>query len=140
MLKLVRNERQPAGAINTLEVLVALPILVLVAVAILEFSLLWSANLRVKEASRAAARVVSLPAANFAELQQAATRAAVQALADARLANNLQLHVEPGAHTGDLVMAEVVVPMTAASPDLLDFFGFSLRDRVLVGQTVMRKE
>ncbi len=140
MLKLVRNERQPAGAINTLEVLVALPILVLVAVAILEFSLLWSANLRVKEASRAAARVVSLPAANFAELQQAATRAAVQALADARLANHLQLHVEPGAHTGDLVMAEVVVPMTAASPDLLDFFGFSLRDRVLVGQTVMRKE
>lgn len=129
-----------AGMVHAVELLVALPVLMVVAVAILEFSLLWSANMRVKEASRAAARIASLPAANTAELEQAATRAAVLALADARLAKELRLHIEPGAHTGDAVLAEVVIPMQAAAPDLLDFFGFSLRDRLLVAQTVMRKE
>lgn len=129
-----------SGSIQAIELTIALPLLMLVAVAIVEFSLLWSANLRVKEASRAAARVASLPADNLAELRAAASQAATLALNDRRLVEQFDLRLTPGAYTGDPVVVEITVPMKAASPDLLDVVGFSLRERVLRGQTVMRKE
>lgn len=135
----LRN-RSRAGAIYAFELLLVLPLLLMVAAAILEFSFLWSANWRVKEASRAAARIASLPASSVDELRQAATVAATQALDHRPLVENLQMQIEPGLYTGDAVFVEVVVPMSAAAPDLLNFFGFSLRDRVLRGRTVMRKE
>ena len=40
----------------------------------------------------------------------------------------------------DPVTVEVRVPMDAAAPDLLRFFGFSLRNRMLLAKTTMRKE
>ena len=56
------------------------------------------------------------------------------------LIQNCLVEVQGGRNSGDEVSVVVRVPMSAAAPDLLGFFGFRLQDRMLVAQTVMRKE
>jgi len=42
--------------------------------------------------------------------------------------------------SGEPIAVQVRLPASAAVPDLLIFAGLSIRNQVLVGQTVMRKE
>ena len=137
-----RRTRRAArtGALLSTELLLVLPILVGVFFAIVEFSLLLSANQQVKLASRVACRVGTLPAANPSELQRAVCHAAETALAKPNLIGTYELTFQPGRYTGDRVVVEIRVPMKAASPDLLAAMGLRLGGRKLVARTVMRKE
>ncbi|MCA9246575.1 MAG: hypothetical protein KDA42_05650 [Planctomycetales bacterium] len=137
-----RSCRRPGriGALLSFELLLVLPICTAFLFAIAEFALLWSANNEIKTASQQGCRVGTLPA-NDPDEQLAAVQAAVNAaLTQQQLIEQHALKFVPGAHTGDLVACQITVPMTAASPDLLQVIGFSLSGRDLVARTVMRAE
>jgi hypothetical protein len=120
--------------------LFVVPILTLLVLAIVEFSLLLSASQHVKAASHQACRVGTLPVSDPQVLEKAVREAAVNALIKPRLIQAHELLFRPGLGTGDPVVVEVRVPMKSASPDLLGLVGFCLQGRKLVGRTVMRKE
>ena len=88
---------------------------------------------RVQAASSAACRVGTLPAGDVAAQQAAMQNAAAKALATTSLVQAFQLQSQLGSSTGDPVVVEVRVPMTAAAPDLLRVLGFSLQGRQLSG-------
>jgi hypothetical protein len=110
------------------------------AFALVEFSLLWSANAQVAAASQVACRVGTLPTSDPVARERAVREAALGALQTRNLAQASHLVFDPGVHTGDPVLVEIRVPMQAAAPDLLAIFGFELQGRQLVGRTVMRHE
>ena len=124
------------GAVLSMELLLVLPIVAGLLLALVEFSMLWSANQRVKLAANAGARVASFSGSNLPAVEQAAALA----LNKRSLLQTMQVAVQGGQHTGDLVCVRVAVPMRAAAPDLLSLFGFSLANRQLSAETIMRKE
>jgi hypothetical protein len=73
-------------------------------------------------------------------LDKCVRETANNSLIDKRLCANHRLTHRPGGHTGDPVTVEIRVPMTAASPDMLAMFGFSLQKRYLISRVVMCKE
>ncbi len=139
-LSRLQGRRARSGALQSIELLLILPIVTLIFFGLIEFSLLWSANMSVKLASQIACRAGTLPAHDPAALRRAVQAAAARALHKPRLVRAHRLSLQPGLHTGDVVVVEIRVPMRAVAPDLLRVFGLGLRDRELVGYTVMRKE
>jgi hypothetical protein len=119
-----------------MELLIVMPLLLTLFLAAIEFGLIWSANQRVKVASVQGCRVATLPGACADDVKAAVK----SALGQAGLAATSRVTIEGGVCSGDLVAVDVVVPMNAASPDMLRIFGFSLRTRQLTGRTVMRME
>jgi hypothetical protein len=132
--------RPRKGAIQTVELLLVLPILLGLLFAIIEFGLLLSANQRLKMASQLACRVGTLPADDPVEREQAIRRAAKGALGKPHLIRAHRLEFDAGRYTGDPVVVEIRLPMKAAAPDLLAVLGLGLKDRELLARTVMRKE
>ena len=128
------------GAILSYELILVLPIAVALVLALLEFGLLWSAAHKVQLATQHACRVGTRPCASLTDLHKAVQAAADEALIDQRLIAACELRFQPGAQTGDPVVVEVKVPMSAASPDLLSIVGYSLRGRTLTSRVVMSKE
>jgi hypothetical protein len=118
------------------ELVILLPLLFAIVMAVVEFSLLELGRQRVMAAARAGARVAAMPGATFRDIDQAVAFA----MGSAPLAEARRVQVSQGQSAGDPVIVSVVVPMKAASPDLLGIIGFGLGRRVLVGTSVMRKE
>lgn len=109
-----------------MELVLTLPVLAVVLFAVFEFSLLFSARSAMVEAGRAGARKASLAGAT-----NAAVRAEVRAVLPPRLRRSADIRVQTGRFSGDLVAVQVVVPMSAASPDLLWPIGYRLKGRML---------
>ena len=138
--RIAASRQRRAGALLSFELLFVLPICTALVFAVAEFALLWSANNQLKTASQQGCRVGTLPA-NDPDAQLAAVQATVvETLGQQQLIDQHTLEFAPGMHTGDLVACQITVPMTAASPDLLQVIGFSLDGRNLVARTVMRAE
>lgn len=124
------------GAIMSMELVLVLPILIGLLLAIVEFSMIWSASQLVKQAASAGCRT-----ATFQGSDMPAIRHAVEvALQKNALIQNYRLSVQGGPYSGDEVTVTIEVPMQAASPDLLGILGFRLAGRKLGSQTVMRRE
>ncbi|MFQ3651553.1 MAG: TadE/TadG family type IV pilus assembly protein [Gemmataceae bacterium] len=123
-----------------IELLVVLPILLTVLLGTVEFSLLLTAQQQVSLASREATRVAAT-GGSVAEIEQAVR----QTLGESRFAQATvramltDSNGEPLA-SGEPIAVQVQLPATAAVPDLLVFAGISIRNQVVMGQTVMRKE
>jgi Flp pilus assembly protein TadG len=135
-----RGRRDRAGAIFSLELLLVLPILMIVCLAVVEFSFLLMGMQHVQAASTAACRVATLPSNDSVLLEQAMNKAAEGALGAERMVDNYEMQSEIGPYAGDPVVVEISVPMTAASPNLLKMIGFDLDGRQLVAQTQMCKQ
>jgi hypothetical protein len=138
--RLSRAKRQRLGAILSFELVLVLPIAIALVVALVEFGLLWNGAHKVHLATEVACRVGTRPCEDLLVLDNAVRQAAETALVDKRLAANHRLTFVAGAHTGDPVSVEIRVPMTAASPDMLAVFGFSLQKRYFDTRVVMSKE
>lgn len=134
------RDRHRKGAVLTAELLLVLPILFALFMAMCEFSMLWSANHQLKAASYAACREACLPAISIDRRIAAAQEAAERVLHDQRYIDAYRLKIEPGEHTGDMVVVELKLPMTAATPDLLGAIGISIKDKQLIARTCMRCE
>ena len=119
----------------SLEMAFCLPILCVVLLAMLQFSLLFVARGQIIDASRVGARTATLPGANQDDVQ----RDVLQALGG-RLGQYAQVQTELGVQTGDLCRVTVKVPMVAVSPDLLWPVGFSIQNQYLYGDSAMSKE
>lgn len=132
----IRSAHNRTGALLSAEALVVLPLLFAFFLAICEFGLIWAGNSRVKLASLQGCRVATLPGSDREAVEVAVERA----LAKPGLIEEYELRIEWGPHSGDPVMVEVELPMSAAAPDMLSAFGFDLEDRELVARTIMRRE
>ncbi len=128
------------GVLVSAELTLALPIVVILLCAVVEMSMLWSANHLIKAASQAGCRVASLPSTNPADSETSAYQTVANVLGKQRLVEAHFVALELGEFTGDPVICEVRMPMGAAAPNMLAMFGFSLEGRELVARTVMRKE
>jgi hypothetical protein len=119
---------------------IVLPLLLGIVLAVVEFGLLFTAFERVQLACATACRVGTHPCDSLNRLDREVRRAAHVALFSDQLAAASRITFIPGGFTGDPVIVELQVPMTAASPDLLRMLGFSLHNRFLISRVVMRKE
>jgi Flp pilus assembly protein TadG len=123
-----------------LESLFVLPILVLVALAVVEFSLLISARQQLLAASREGARAAAT-GGSPREIELAVrSRLGHGTLSQAKIRTILVDKDGRPLASGEPVVVQVEVPATAASPDLLRVIGFSLRQQTVAAYTAMRKE
>lgn len=129
-----RRGRIRRGVLS-MELVLTLPILFVLLMALFEFTMLFYSRSLIVEASRVGARKASLPGAT-AESVEVDVR---QVLAP-RLQEGLQVRVEVGVHSGDVVVVAVETPMSSASPDLLWPIGVSLTGRNLYSETRMIRE
>jgi len=112
-----------------------LPILGIVLLGLLEFSLLFFSRGVVVHASRIGAR-----AASFSGADESGVKSQVRKVLSPRLRRWAQINVQLGDRTGDLVAVAVKVPMTASSPNLLWPIGYDLKSKNLYSETRMVKE
>ena len=119
----------------SLELAFTLPILLLVLMALFEFSMLFFARGDVVEASRIGARTASLPGSTWEDVEESV----YQALRP-RLRQRVSINAQLGERTGDLVNVAVWVPMQDAAPDLLWPIGYGLVGRNLASETRMVRE
>lgn len=119
----------------SMELAMALPILMIVLTGVFEFSMLFAARGTVVEASRAGARKASMQGATREDVE-----AEVRKVLSPRLREQFTADVEMGKEPGDVVAVAVRVPMKNASPDMLWPIGFTLTERELHADTRMIKE
>lgn len=129
--KLKRHRR----GVLSLELVFTLPILGVLLLGLLEFSLLFFARADVVEACRAGARKATLHGVTAHDVEQE-----VQSALSPRLQSGLEVYAELPQATGELVTVAVRVPMNSAAPDLLWPIGFSVAGQYLACETRMAKE
>ncbi len=130
-----RPTRVVRRGLATAELALALPVLLVVLMAIFEFSLLFLARGEVVEASREGARVASLPGATWDSVD-----GAVRQSLTPRLRESVEIDISGGERAGEVTSVTVLVPMHLASPDLLWPIGYSLKGRMLIAESRMMRE
>jgi hypothetical protein len=131
----IKKPAKRRKGIFSAELIFTLPILGLVLFGLFEFSLLFLARGELADATRAAARKASLPgvSAEQAELE-------IRKILPVRLQDSLDVRVDLGYRSGDVVTVSVAIPMHNAAPDFLWPIGYSLKNRKLYHTTRMIKE
>lgn len=119
----------------TMELILVLPILGVLLLGLFEYSLLFFARAEVVDASRAGARIASLPGASLEDVETQVLNSL-----SPRLRQTAEVGIEAGSYTGDPVTVGVKVPMSSAAPDMLWPIGFGLSGKNLVSETRMVKE
>jgi hypothetical protein len=119
----------------SMELVLTLPILFLLMLAVFQFMLLFYSRSLIVEASRVGARKATLPGVTQEDVEDEIRRVLAPSLQ-----TGMQVDVDFGEWTGDVVTVSVAVPMTAASPDLLWPIGFSLNGQNLYSETRMVRE
>lgn len=127
-------QRRRRGVLS-MELVLTLPILFMLMLGLFEFMMLFYSRSLLVEASRAGARKASLPNATEADIEAEVCRVLVP-----RLQQGMQVNVNFGEWSGDVVTVAVTVPMSAASPDLLWPIGFGLNGQNLFSETRMVRE
>jgi Flp pilus assembly protein TadG len=122
------------------ELLFALPVLLGVLLAVVEFSLVLTAQQQLLAASREGARVASQGGAQTDVVQAAQLVLGSGTLSSASVDAVLTDAMGQPLASGQPVSVLVSIPATKAVPDLLAFIGFSIAGDTLAGQSVMRKE
>lgn len=136
MTRRLPNSRNNRLASVTLEAAFVLPILLVVVVALVEFTMLVTAEQRLAEASGVAARTgaVGRSDADMKEAVKAVLGDKQYAAADVRIDHRTDPNL------GDVVEVRIELPTKAAAPSVLRSFGVKLSDDTLVGRTLMRVE
>lgn len=136
--RLSSRKRQPAKGrrgVLSMELVLTLPILFILLLGLFEFTMLFYSRSLIVEATRVGARKASLPGAT----EQSVQDDVLQVLSP-RLQTGIQVGVDLGTHSGDVVVVTVQTPMSSACPDLLWPIGVSLNGRNLYSETRMIRE
>lgn len=112
-----------------------LPILGIIVMGLLEFSMLFYARSSVVEANRVGARAAALAGVDSDQVETE-----IRKVLSPRLQQGLEVDYTPGARSGDTVVVATRVPMSSASPDLLWPIGYTLAGKYLYTETRMIKE
>lgn len=118
-----------------MELVLTLPILFMLLLALFQFTLLFYSRSLMVEASRAGARKATLPGTTELDIETEVRRVLVP-----RLQQGMQVTVDFGQWSGDVVTVSVACPMSAATPDLLWPIGFGLNGQNLYSETRMVRE
>ena len=131
------SPKQPSrlGAILSMELVLVLPIFLLLLFAVVEFSLIATAQSRINTVAQSATRQLSLHGATPDELKQQ-----VQTSLGPKLAQQAFIKIIDPPNAGDIANVEVVVPMRNTAPNLLWIIGFDLNERHLSASAPMVKE
>jgi hypothetical protein len=131
----------------TAELLLALPILMVLLFATLQFVMLLMADQALSAAASIAAREAALPSATTTRVQDVVDEVLdswrfYDQLAPVEIQVNGVPATPESAATGDMISVKLRAPSNAAAPDLLRFFGekFSIDDKQLCHEAVARKE
>ena len=131
----------------TAELLLALPVLMVLLFATLQFVMLLMADQAISAAASIGAREAALPSATTARVQEVVDEVLdswrfFDELGPVEIAVNGVPAPPNLAQTGDMISVKLRAPSAAAAPDLLKFFGdkFSIQDKQLCHQAVARKE
>jgi Flp pilus assembly protein TadG len=144
-----RRVHRRRGVALSVELVMALPILLAVLFAIVEFGLLLQSNQGVIVAASFGSREAALPGADYASVVNAVDQATqgykwqlqtevaiyVNGVKDTGSNDLLQ-----NAVTGDVVLVTVSLPMEHGAPDALKFVGYTLVGRELTSTFVTRRE
>ncbi|MEI8378713.1 MAG: TadE/TadG family type IV pilus assembly protein [Planctomycetota bacterium] len=132
-----RKRQPPKGrrGVLSMELVLTLPILFILLLGLFEFTMLFYSRSLIVEATRVGARKASLPGAT----EQSVQDDVLQVLSP-RLQTGIQVGVDLGTHSGDVVVVTVQTPMSSACPDLLWPIGVSLNGRNLYSETRMIRE
>lgn len=132
-----RQRRRAArrGAVLSMEFALTLPILLVVLMALVEFSMLFFARGEVVEAARAGARHVSIGGATQEDVERVVRRSL-----GPRLGRGATVGVEFGRCSGDAVAVAVQVPMPHAAPNLLWPIGYDIDGQTISAQSQAVRE
>lgn len=133
--RFLRKSPRSRRGVLSLELILTLPILLIVLMGLFEFTVLFYSRSLVVEATRVGARKASLPGATAESVEEE-----IRNVLSPRLQTGIQVGVDVGLHSGDVVVVSVQTPMTSASPDLLWPIGLSLNGRNLYSETRMIRE
>jgi Flp pilus assembly protein TadG len=137
-----KNANRP-GAILAMELLLVLPLMMAIFFGTVEYGMLLAAEARLSNASREGARVAA--AGGNLDDVKAAVKASLL-MGEQNLVEIQAVLTDPPSSTqpvspGSPVTVNVSAPAKSVGvPDYLRFVGFSIANRCLIGQTVMRKE
>ncbi|WP_437206477.1 TadE/TadG family type IV pilus assembly protein [Planctomicrobium sp. SH664] len=118
-----------------MELVLALPILLLLIAALFEFSFLFAARGDVVQAARAGARLAALNG-----VQEEDIELEVEQTLGGRFGTSYSVESQLGTAPGDEVVVAVRVPMTAAAPNLLWAIGYNLQGREIISESRVLKE
>ena len=127
--------RRIRRGVLSMELVLTLPILFVLLMGLFEFTMLFYSRSLIVEATRVGARKASLPGATQQDVQNEVCR-----VLNPRLQNGIQIGVNLGNYSGDVVVVSVQTPMTSAAPDLLWPIGAGLGGRNLYAETRMIRE
>lgn len=131
--------KQPASrrrrGMLSMELILTLPILLIVLMGLFEFMMLFYSRSLVVEATRVGARKASMPGATQESVEEE-----VRLVLSPSLQTGMQVEVDMGLNSGDVVVVSVQMPMSSACPDLLWPIGLSLEGRNLYSETRMIRE
>ena len=130
-----RKRRKNRSGMLSAELIMTLPILAIVLFGLFEFSLLFTARGELSEASRVAARIASIPGVTCNAVEEEIRR-----VLSPRLQRTMEVSIDQGQRSGDVVTVAIACNMNSASPDLLWPIGYSLKNRKLYEVTKMIRE
>ena len=129
-----KRDKKRSGMLSA-ELIMTLPILAIVLFGLFEFSLLFTARGELSEASRVAARKASIPGVTYDAVEEEIRR-----VLSPRLQRTMEVSIDQGQRSGDVVTVAIACNMNSASPDLLWPIGYSLKNRKLYEVTKMIRE
>ena len=130
-----QRQRSRSGVILSMELVLVLPIFLLLLFAIVEFSLLSTARMRISDAAHAGARRLCL-----SDTGPEGIRDEVKLMLGKKLSRDATIEVAGSQKSGERINVRILVPMKNATPDLLWPAGFSVRGRILVADASMVRE
>ncbi len=129
------KRRKDRSGMLSAELIMTLPILAIVLFGLFEFALLFTARGDLSEASRVAARKASIPGVTYDAVEEEIRR-----VLSPRLQRTMEVSIDQGQRSGDVVTVAIACNMNSASPDLLWPIGYSLKNRKLYEVTKMIRE
>ena len=130
----VGGRRRRRGFLS-MEFAMVLPLLFVVLLAAVQFSMLFFARGDLVDACRVGARMATQPSVLPEDVEQR-----VREVLEPRFRSRARINVRTGAYPGDVVAVAVSVPMRSAAPDLLWPIGIRLAGRELHAETRMIRE
>jgi Flp pilus assembly protein TadG len=123
------------GVILTMELVLVLPVFLILIFAVVEFSLLMSARIRMGDAARNGSRRMCVSGA----APDTVNRIVRESLGP-QLASCCEIQLQTAAAAGEIGNVQIRIPMNLVSPDLLWMTGFGLSNRYLQADAPMVTE
>jgi Flp pilus assembly protein TadG len=126
-MKVESQRAQRRGALQSMELLVVLPVLILIGAGLFQFGMFFIEQQRLQSAVDAACRIAAQQHGSSQIAQEKASAVFYESLGHVRWASSCQLEISFRMVEGSPVaMAEVQVPSQQVQPNLLGFVGLGL--------------